>query len=459
MNSNVVFQISTVVLALALATVLIVVYVIPEDEEEDYVMPVFNEGLIEVDGFDIVDESTGSSAKGKILAINDSEFRIRLIADIAVAEGDPYGFRMSVRENAVVDRLYCEFNGDIEESTNSNGYCRCEYYEYGTHMTEIHVDSLYYGTGKHKSGSGTLILDFKIDPKWRSDDLDVVQCFISIGDTYSGSYVRIFLPAKDPNKEVEGGSYSQEKETRSLRTSDPLDPIEIRFEDQDLVMNMYPVLSDNGDGTSTFTPNLVIPAGQGKFRGLNLRFIDKHVSATYTDFESMDPKAYSYESQYYLGKGAGIESDELEFTDSRTFAYPESEDKYGFSLRISLTMSQDGVLNTFSKTIGFHFSRSGIFYETVRCYLDSSEQTSPTYEQQIEFKKKVESGDVVCIYGDFTKIAEFTRMGVSYDPSASKVAVIYDRDKGEFHSHVFYRMSGDSLDVWAVSVLEDISRG
>ncbi len=177
MNSNVVFQISTVVLALALAAVLIVVYVIPEDNS--YVKPKINSGLIEVDEFDIVDSYSGSSTKGRILVINDGELRIRLMADIIVAEGDWSGFGASFSEGVVVERICCEFNGDIEE-TESNGYC---YFYNGTRGAEIIVDCEYhpYSTGKHKPGSGTLMVDLKMDPEKRDDGLDAVMCATGIG--------------------------------------------------------------------------------------------------------------------------------------------------------------------------------------------------------------------------------------------------------------------------------------
>ena len=465
MNSNVVFQISTVVLALALAAVLIVVYVIPEDNS--YVKPKINSGLIEVDEFDIVDSYSGSSTKGRILVINDGELRIRLMADIIVAEGDWSGFGASFSEGVVVDRICCEFNGDIEE-TESNGYC---YFYNGTRGAEIIVDCEYhpYSTGKHKPGSGTLMVDLKMDPEKRDDDLDAVMCTIGIGSRTSEkgiriihpAYERFLLPVKDADREEAGGSYRQDGEVQRLRISDGIDPMTVVFRDPDLVLDLRPTISANDDGTFTFAPNLAIPAGQGKFRSLAMNFYvepyghSRTVSATFTDLESADPKAYAYGSQYYLTKGAKIESDRLEFTDSITFAFDGDLDKAQVGVFVIVGMSQDGRVNTFSKMIGFEISRSGIFYDTVDCRLTSQMEKSPTSEQMIDFKNLVESGDVVRITGDFTAISRFADLGVSFDTEGAFTAVVFDKSQGSLHSKTFYAGADlrIRLDAWAVSML------
>ncbi len=454
MNSNVIFQISTVLLALALAAVLIVVYVLPPDEgTEGYVDPTFNHGLLAIEDFHIADDSTESSAEGKIFAINDGEFKIKLIASMTIGENNPIGFQVAVWNNMVADSIYLEFNGDIEESMKNDGWGSCFYHEYGTHSTEIFIDSTYsFVTKKHGPGSGTLVADFSMDPKWRSEDVDTVEFFVNVGFS-EDSHARFFLPAKDPDREVKGLSYTLGRESRNLMMSDPIEPINIRFEDQSLVLNLSPELSINEDDTFTFSPHLTIPAGQGKFRSLRLSITTENVlSATYTDFESMDPKASVRIPEYYLEKGADIESDRLEFTDSCTFALEKGVDKTHVFLNIKLVMSQDGILNTFTSAIDFHFSRSGIFYNTILCLLDSDEQNNPTYGQQMDFKRKVESGDVVYITGDFTKIARLTDIGVQYVPNTYGTAVIYDRNTGEFHSHVLYKFT-DRLDDWAESVV------
>ena len=125
MNSNVIFQISTVVLALVLAAVLIVVCVIPD--EHNYSYPDINDGLIEVDSFDIADEYSGSSAAGNLFVINDGEFKVRLAADINIVDGDWGGFSIEAYDHLVVDSIYCEFNGSIDHGVNSSlGLARTE---------------------------------------------------------------------------------------------------------------------------------------------------------------------------------------------------------------------------------------------------------------------------------------------------------------------------------------------
>jgi|GEM_PF-2633620 len=472
MNSNVIFQISTIVLALILAAVIIVVYVIPDDNS--YVEPNVNEGLIEVDEFDLVDKYSGSSAKGKILVINDGEFKVKLFAEMEITEEDFGGFGVIVLDGAVVDHFYCEFNGDIAETSGSEGYSWFYYSENipdGRGRTVIDVDSSGYPdqTGKHKAGSGTLIVDFKMDPKKDINNIDTVEFIVGVGSrvTEEGYQVihpanqRFFLPTVDENKEEKGDQFRHDDIVNKIRVGDDIDPVTVQFEGNDLSFDLSPELVVSDDGSFTFTPNLVIPADQGKFRSLTLSFYPapydhmKVISATYTDFESLDPKAYAYGSQYYLTKGAAIESDEMVFTDSRTFILDEDYDKGYMGVFVRLDMSQGGYVNTFSLLYQLELSRSGIFYDVTDCRLSGHEETNPTDSEMVDFKLTVESGDVVVITGDFTKISRLTDMGVEYDPESVATAVWYDRETGGFYSKVFYDRQDfqHELDVWAISIM------
>jgi hypothetical protein len=460
-----------IVLALILAAVIIVVYVIPDDNS--YVEPNVNEGLIEVDDFDLKDPYSGSSAKGRILVINDGEFKVKLVAEMDITEKDFAGFGVTVLDGAVVDRFYCEFNGDIAETEGPEGYSWFFYngnLSHGRGMTQITVDSSsVYATGKHRAGSGTLIVDFKMDPKKDIRNIDTVEFIVGVGSrvTEEGyqdihpAYQRFFLPTVDENKEEKGDQFRHDDIVSEIKVGDSIDPVTIQFEGNDLSFYLSPDLTVNDDGSFTFTPNLTIPADQGKFRSLTLSFYPepydhtKVTSATYTDFESLDPKAYAYGSQYYLTKGATIESDELVFTDSRTFSLDEDYDKGHMDLLIRLDVSQGGYVNTFSLLYQLDFSKSGIFYDVTNYRLSGHEETNPTDGEMLDFKLTVESGNVVVITGDFTKISRLTDMGVEYDPESVATAVWYDRETGEFYSKVFYDHQDfqHELDVWAISIM------
>ncbi|MBR6205329.1 MAG: hypothetical protein IKQ60_09910 [Candidatus Methanomethylophilaceae archaeon] len=470
MNSNVLFQISTIVLALALAAVLIVVYVIPE--EESYVKHNVNEGLIEVDEFDIVDEYSRSSTKGRLLVVNDGEFKIKLIADITVAQGDFGGFRATFDSGVVVDRLYCEFNGDIEE-TEVSGYSLFYYSDYiKGGQTTIVVDSSELDvTGKHKPGSGMLVVDLKMDPKKSIDGVDTVECFIGIGSRTSPegyrilnpAYEKFFLPTKDANKEEKGGYYKQDAYQKDLRISDSIEPVTVRFDGPGLTLKLSPSISAVNDNVFSFVPDLVIPAGQGKFRSLRMSFgvepfsHSKILSATYTDLEAMDPKAYAYGSRYYLGKGAAIESDELRFTDSRTFTFDKDLDHGDVSVSIVVEMAQEGRVNTYSKMLDFHLSRSGVFYDIVDYWVRGHAVDHPTDGDMVDFKRTVESGNVVRIWGDYTEISKLARLDTAYDPKSVLTAAIYVSDEGATYSKAFYNDGSlaTDLDAWATSVLAE----
>ena len=459
MNSNVIFQISTVVLALALAAVLIVVFAMPE-EEKGYVEPVGNDGLIEIDEFDIVDESTGSSAKGRIYVINDGEFKVKLMADITVAEEDYSGFEVRIWGAAAED-FYCEFNGDAEEDSGwyilaYRPYDRSPRDDIRCGSTEIVVDSCYLDvTPRRGPGSGTLVADFKLAPGTNIDEIDAVECFIGIGPFHSANE-RFFLPTKDLDKEEQGVKRNK-NESVDVKISDPIDPLTIRFEDPGFVLELSPVLTANADGSLTLVPGLVIPADQGKFRKLIFEFgVDDStaydvIGATYTDFGSLDPGAYSYKTQYYLNKGSKIESDELSFTDSRTFTFDKTRDKVTSAVTMTVGICQDGRVNTFSARIAFNLSQSGVFYDVV--YYEQTErmEKEPTYEEMLDFKSKVQSGAVVRVKGDFTDISKMADLDI--EPGRYMTAIVLH--DGEYHSKTFWDYSSyvRDFDPWAISVL------
>ena len=82
-------------------------------------------------------------------------------------------------------------------------------------------------------------------------------------------------------------------------------------------------------------------------------------------------------------------------------------------------------------------------------------EKSPTYEQMMDFKSLVESGDVVRITGDFTAISRFADLGVSFDPEGAFTAVVFDKSQRSLHSKTFYAGADlrIRLDAWAVSML------
>ena len=213
MNANVIFQISTVILALALAAVLIVVYVIPDEHLYSY--PDVNDGLIEVDSFDIVDEYSGSSTTGKIFAIDDGEFKARLVADINVVDGDWGGFGINAYDHLVVDSIYCEFNGSIDHGDQLAGYVMYFYSPYVSHgrgETTISIDSKRPSvnpTNKYAPGSGTLVVDFKFDPSVSINELDSAEIVVGIGSrTTPEGYERLWPTYQSfmiPTKAYENG--------------------------------------------------------------------------------------------------------------------------------------------------------------------------------------------------------------------------------------------------------------
>jgi hypothetical protein len=183
MNSNVIFQIFTVVLAILLAAVLIFVFVMPHDEP--YVNPDINAGMIEVDEFNLYDDETGSHSTGKIFVMNDDEYKIRLVADITVCEGDQGGFCASFYDGMVVESMICDFNGDIEQ-TQSGGYSKYYYLEHYKErgLTEVVVDcsvTAAYHTYETGPGSGTLIVDLVLDPNKDIKEIEQIEVYVGIG--------------------------------------------------------------------------------------------------------------------------------------------------------------------------------------------------------------------------------------------------------------------------------------
>ena len=205
MNSNVIFQIFTVVLAILLAAVLIFVFVIPHDEP--YVKPDVNVGIIEVDEFDLYDDETGSHTTGKIFVMNDDEYRIRLVANITVCEGDLGGFEASFYDGMVVESIICDFNGNIHQG-ESGDYVSFHYVDYydDRGWTSICVDSSapVYRTHKQAPGSGTLIVDLILDPKKDIKEIEQIEAYVGIGlkgQSLFPIFEHFYLPTKAVTEE------------------------------------------------------------------------------------------------------------------------------------------------------------------------------------------------------------------------------------------------------------------
>ena len=70
----------------------------------------------------------------------------------------------------------------------------------------------------------------------------------------------------------------------------------------------------------------------------------------------------------------------------------------------------------------------------------------------LDFKKAAESGDVVCVRGDFTEISRLTMRAVYERGSVATAVLCHD---GELYSKAFFSNDGlrDNLDSWAISIL------
>ncbi len=467
MNSNVILQVFTVVLALLLAAVLIFVFVMPHDEP--YVRPDVNAGMIEVDEFDLFDDETGSRTAGKMFVMNDGEYRIRLVADITVCEGDRGGFRASFFDGMVVDSIICDFNGDIQQAEYGDyvSFSYVSYYD-DRGLSSISVDSSApgYQTHRQEPGSGTLVADLVLDPEKDIRDIEQIEVYVGIG--YKGQYMfpiyqHFYLPTEDANKEVEGKSFHLDPVQTDVKIPGAAEGASgLYVADPLMECTISPVFTSNPDGTYTFSPNITIPSGQGKLRELSLIYYTMNadvVSKTTTDLRKTDSKAYigstKTTTEYGLMKGSPLESAEIDFDDALTFRMFDGYDKSEIAISILMKTADNGYVNTCYRMISFYVSESGIFFDYQNCNLNERMQEDPTEADIVWFRDLVLSGDVIGIRGDYTKISGFVDIGMDYDPGYKVTAVICDKGTGTIYSEGFdeyINRYSKPLDDWIVSL-------
>ena len=110
MNTNVIFQITTVILVLILAAILIAVYVIPEGDTETKL----NDDLKDSIPFDVVDDYTGSSMKGSIItAHTGKDTEITLLAHIDITSVDEGPVLIYLDKELLVKSAITDYNGDV----------------------------------------------------------------------------------------------------------------------------------------------------------------------------------------------------------------------------------------------------------------------------------------------------------------------------------------------------------
>lgn len=108
MNTNVIFQITTVILVLVLAAILIAVYVIPEGDTETKL----NDDLKDSIPFDVVDDYTGSSMNGSIItAHNGKDTEITLLAHIDITLMDEGPVFIYLDKELFVKSAITDYNG------------------------------------------------------------------------------------------------------------------------------------------------------------------------------------------------------------------------------------------------------------------------------------------------------------------------------------------------------------
>ena len=467
MNSNVIFQIFTVVLAILLAAVLIVVFVLPHDES--YVKPDVNAGMIEVDGFDLYDEETRSHSVGKIFVMNDGEYRIRLVADITVCEGDVGGFRAAFLDGMLVESIFCDFNGDIQQAEFGDyvNFFYIDYYD-DRGLTEVIVDSSapLYPTNRQEPGNGTLTVDLIMDPKKDIKEIEQIEVYVGIG--YKPPVLfpiqqHFYLPTEDKNKEVEGKSFHLDLVQTDVNIPGIVEGASgLHVDDPLMECTISPVFTSNPDGTYTFSPNIVIPSGQGNLRELSLIYYMMNadvVSKTTTDLCKIDSKAYvsstTTTTEYSLMRGSPLESIEIDFEDTMTFRMFDGYDKSEIAVSILMKTADNGHINTCYRMISFYVSESGIFFGYQNCVLTERMQDKPTEADMVWFRDLVESGDVIGIRGDYTKVSRFVDIGMDYDPGYKVTAVYCDKSTGVIYSKGFeeyINRYSKPLDDWIISI-------
>ncbi len=461
MNSNVLFQISTVLLALALAAVLVVVYLVPE--EETYVEPNINEGLIASEEFHLVDEHTGSSTSGKIFVNYGSEYHVKLYADMAISDTDIYGWRVFAFDGLVVDSIDCDFNEDTRQLPNDNGYVSYDNLSYHrpgaqerTTLTTVTVSSSYSLTPTAKSGpgSGSIMIDFVYRWDRPVEDNESIELRVLVGgDGWTSAEVSFKLPSDRSNLEVKGGTIGLGKDTADVKIpveigpkTESVDDPFIRFD------HSVSIAPGEVEGTYVLTSHVDIPkeSEDGVFREYATSMMVNHacveiLSIEETDFPS-DNTSYSQISHSYYGysdlfqiyKGNSTEYDSHSFDVTVTFRFIGDYDYTDLWIRYKVGTLSDGVVTYLQKTCWYNLSETGRYYR-MQC-IDAG-----GYISKSDFIQIVKSGDLVYISGDYTRLAEFTEFTQPYDPESTYTGAWYDKSRGVLYSKAFYCKLNDLL--------------
>jgi hypothetical protein len=145
MNSNVIFQISTAVLASILAAVLIFLFVIPEDEFHT----TLNDDVKNSTAFELVDDYTGSSFEGSVLVSHTgSNTELTMVAHIDIAQRDVGPAFVFFDNSLIVKNAMTDFNGSTSDSYIT--YC------HGKLLNYLQIGSLH--PQAYDKGSGELIV-------------------------------------------------------------------------------------------------------------------------------------------------------------------------------------------------------------------------------------------------------------------------------------------------------------
>lgn len=119
-NTKVVLEIATIVLALALAAVLIVVYVVPDDDE---FRTTLNDDVRYSTTFDIKDDYTGSSMNGSVFASHSgSDTKITISTHIEITDADDGPAFIYLDKGLLLDDVLSNFAGSISDSKLGYAY-------------------------------------------------------------------------------------------------------------------------------------------------------------------------------------------------------------------------------------------------------------------------------------------------------------------------------------------------
>jgi hypothetical protein len=145
MNSNVIFQISTAVLALILAAVLIMIFVVPGDEFHT----TLNDDVKDSTAFELVDDYTGSSFEGSVLVSHTgSKTELTIVAHIDITQKDEGPAFIFFDDNLDVKNVMTDYNGSTSAS-----YIM---YNHGKLLHFLQIGSLH--PQAYDKGSGELLV-------------------------------------------------------------------------------------------------------------------------------------------------------------------------------------------------------------------------------------------------------------------------------------------------------------